>query len=42
MKKLIKGLHKFQTQVFPVRKHFYENLVKGQNPEVLFITCSDS
>jgi len=42
MKKLIKGLHKFQTQVFPVRRHFYENLVKGQNPEVLFITCSDS
>lgn len=42
MKKLIKGLHKFQTQVFPIKKDFFENLVKGQNPEVLFITCSDA
>lgn len=42
MKKLIKGLHKFQTEVFPIKKDFFENLVKGQKPEVLFITCSDS
>lgn len=42
MKKLIKGLHKFQTQVFPIKKDFFQDLVKGQNPEALFITCSDS
>lgn len=42
MKKLIKGLHKFQTEVFPIKRDFFENLVKGQKPEVLFITCSDS
>jgi carbonic anhydrase len=42
MKNLIKGLHKFQTTVFPIKKNFFENLVKGQKPEVLFITCSDS
>ena len=43
MKKLIKGLHKFQTEVFSVKKNFYEDLVtEGQSPEVLFITCSDS
>lgn len=42
MKKLIKGLHKFQTQVFPIKKDFFENLVKVQTPEVLFITCSDA
>lgn len=42
MEKLIKGLHKFQTEIFPENKDFYESLTKGQNPEVLFITCSDS
>lgn len=42
MKKLIKGLHKFQTKVFPIKKDFFQELVKGQKPEALFITCSDS
>ncbi|MDR3646922.1 MAG: carbonic anhydrase [Candidatus Babeliales bacterium] len=42
MKKLIKGLHKFQKEVFPIQKNFFQGLAKGQNPEILFITCSDS
>lgn len=42
MKKLIKGLHKFQKEVFPLKKNFFEELAKQQKPEVLFITCSDS
>jgi len=42
MKKLIKGLHQFQTTVFPIKKDFFHALVSGQKPEVLFITCSDS
>ena len=42
MQKLIKGLHKFQTEVFSSQKDFFQNLVKGQHPEILFITCSDS
>lgn len=42
MKKLIKGLHKFQTEVFPIQKDFFHDLTKGQSPEILFISCSDS
>ena len=42
MKNLIKGLHKFQTEVFPIQKNFFQELAKGQTPEILFITCSDS
>lgn len=42
MKKLIKGLHRFQSQIFPIKKDFFHDLMKGQNPEALFITCSDS
>ena len=42
MKKLIKGLHTFQREVFAQKEQFFANLAHGQNPEVLFITCSDS
>lgn len=42
MKKLMKGLHKFQTEVFPIHKDFFQDLAKGQTPEILFISCSDS
>lgn len=42
MEKLIKGLHKFQTEVFPIHRNFFQDLTKGQNPEILFISCSDS
>lgn len=42
MKKLIKGLHHFQTEVFPIQKNFFESLLQGQSPDILFITCSDS
>lgn len=42
MKKLIKGLHKFQTEIFSINKNFFQELTKGQTPDILFITCSDS
>lgn len=42
MEKIIKGIHKFQSDDFNNDKEFFESLAKGQSPRALFITCSDS
>lgn len=42
MKTLISGLHRFQTSVFQNDQELFTRLAQGQNPEALFITCSDS
>lgn len=42
MQKLVEGLHKFQSEVFHSHQKLFEALSKGQHPETLFITCSDS
>ncbi|MDP3048882.1 MAG: carbonic anhydrase [Thermodesulfovibrionales bacterium] len=42
MKKLYKGIHKFQESYFKKEEEFFKRLSKEQEPEVLFITCSDS
>ena len=42
MEKLIRGIHKFQSDVFRDREELFHRLVRGQNPQALFITCSDS
>jgi carbonic anhydrase len=42
VKKLVKGLHQFQTQVFLSQRELFDRLSKGQSPDALFITCSDS
>ncbi|MFO0936845.1 MAG: carbonic anhydrase [Gemmataceae bacterium] len=42
MQKLIEGIHQFQNESFVPLQGLFEQLAKGQKPETLFITCSDS
>jgi len=42
MDRLLKGLARFQKDVFPKQKEAYEHLAGEQHPIALFITCADS
>lgn len=42
MRKLVEGIHHFQAGIFREQQEFFEGLANGQNPQALFITCSDS
>jgi carbonic anhydrase len=42
MDRLIKGVKKFQAQVFHAKKILFDKLATEQHPRALFITCSDS
>ncbi len=42
MQKLVDGIHRFQEEIFSMQQRLFQRLVNGQNPQALFITCSDS
>src|SRR5438105_10361403 len=43
MQKLVDGVHVFHAQYFTTHRALFRRLVeRGQNPETLFITCSDA
>ncbi len=42
MQKLVDGLHKFRSEIFHSHRDLFRTLSTGQQPEALFITCSDS
>ena len=42
MQRLVEGIHHFQRNIFTSQRDLFQRLVAGQNPEALFITCSDS
>jgi carbonic anhydrase len=42
MQKLVAGIHHFQSNIFANHREAWQRLADGQQPETLFITCSDS
>lgn len=42
MEKIVKGVLNFRKNVYPENKDLFGTLATGQNPEILFVTCSDS
>jgi carbonic anhydrase len=43
MQKILRGVQRFEHEVFPEHREFFEGLAcKQQRPRALFITCSDS
>jgi carbonic anhydrase len=42
MQQLIDGYARFRSDVFPQQSGLFEKLAKGQQPQALFICCSDS
>ena len=42
MPRFAEGVARFQKEAYPEKKSLFEKLSKGQSPEALFITCSDS
>lgn len=42
MQRLLEGYARFRSDVFPHQQSLFQQLAKGQKPEVLFISCSDS
>jgi len=42
VEKLLHGLHQFQSEIHSINQDFFDLLSKGQSPDAIFITCSDS
>ncbi|MCK9418913.1 MAG: carbonic anhydrase [Nitrospirae bacterium] len=42
MRKLYKGIHKFQESYFKKEEEFFKRISGQQEPDVLFISCADS
>lgn len=42
MKKLYKGIHRFQESFFKKEEEFFKRISGKQEPDVLFIACADS
>ena len=42
MQKLVQGIHRFERGISGPQRELFERLAGGQNPDALFITCSDS
>ena len=42
MPKITSGIVRFKSEVYPQKEELFKKLAKRQDPEALFITCSDS